>query len=96
MNKTKLMVLISVIAAAALMVTVAVGSSLWGSELHELENAISQLEEENKVTQEKIVQGTSLTALYEIREELGFAKPSRVIYMGDHTSVAQAHNGASN
>lgn len=90
MTKTKLIALVTLIITVGVMVSVAIGTSLWGAELHSLEIEINKLEEANKTVEEQIVGATSLTELYESHEALGFVKPQRVLYLSDNTSVAQA------
>jgi cell division protein FtsL len=89
MKKTKI-VTASLVVIISIMVLAGLATSLWGVELHSVEEDIAELENANNQIEEQIISKTSLTKLYEEHEQLGFAKPDRVIYVEGNASVAQA------
>lgn len=78
-----------VIAVIAVMIFSAIGTSIWGVELHSLEQEIAKVESENRYLSSEIVTQTSLTSLYDQSEKIGYVKPASVIYVEGHTTVAQ-------
>ncbi len=60
-----------------------------GAETAKLEREESILSQENRDLSEKVVKGTSLGSIEEKANELGFAKPEEVIYIGQTQPVAK-------
>lgn len=77
------------IIATALMITSGIGASLWGAQLHGVEQEIAKIESENRILVAEIVGKSSLTEVYAKAEEMGFAPPGEVRYIETNTAVAQ-------
>lgn len=89
-SKRKLFLgVIFVVFVIATTVFSAIGASLWGVELHSIEQEIAKIEEENRQLSSEIISKTSLSSLYNKSEELGYSNPEVVIYVTKDTSVAQ-------
>ena len=69
------------------MVFSAISTSFWGVELGDIDQQISKIEEENRLITTQIVQSSSLTKLYAKTEELGFAKPTSIVYLNNNKSA---------
>lgn len=60
-----------------------------GAKLAELERKASELARENQKLSSEIVRQSSLKDLGERAEEMGFTKPSEVVYISDEEAVAK-------
>lgn len=88
MKKTRLLVITSLI-VVSIMVLAGLATSLWGVELHSIEEDIAKLEDSNRQIEEQIISNSSLTKLFMEHEQLGFMKPEKVVYVEGSASVAQ-------
>lgn len=89
-SKRKIFAGVSVIVVViAVMIFSAIGTSLWGVELHSIEQEIASVEAENRNLTSEIVSKMSLTEIYENESELGYVKPESVIYVEGQDAVAQ-------
>lgn len=89
-SKRKIFAGVSVIIVViAVMIFSAIGTSLWGVELHSVEQEIASVEAENRKLTAEIIEKMSLTEIYEKSSELGYVKPESVIYVEGQEAVAQ-------
>ena len=68
-----------------------IGTSLWGVELHDIEKETLGIEAENRKITDEIVSKTSLTDIYERKDELGYKQAENIIYLNIDTAVAQVN-----
>jgi cell division protein FtsL len=59
-----------------------------GNELSELETKARKLSEENKKLSKKLIEPSSLHNKASLAEDLGFEKPSEIVYLDGDVSVA--------
>ena len=88
-NKTVLMLILSVFLVAGTILYVVESSSL-GSRLAKVEKKESELRQENRDLSDQLVNFDSLTNIAAKQDELSFIKPSKVIYMKAEENVAKA------
>jgi cell division protein FtsL len=74
----------------SVMIVSSIGTSMWGMDLHEIEQSIAEVESENRKLTDEIISNNSLTEVYENQEELGYQQATNVLYLDSDTSVAQA------
>ena len=76
-----------VVVAISLMIFSGVGASLWGVELHAVEQEIAGIENENRRLTGEMVMYTSLTRVNENTKDMNFAKPENVVYLNKEVPV---------
>jgi cell division protein FtsL len=72
-----------------LTVYVTIEAATSGAKLAELERRAAELSEENQRLSGEIVRSSSLRDLGEKAEEMGFSKPSEVVYISEKEAVAK-------
>ncbi len=82
-------VLILLALVIAMSVSISVISGTKGSELSDIENKISKIEDENRELESQIINESSLTNLNKKVESLGLAKPSDVVYLKDQLELTK-------
>ncbi len=80
---------IALAAIAAVSVFFTIQTSAYGATLAALERQALDLTEENELLQSQIVQSSSLSSINEMTEDLGFIKPTKVLYITDEETVAK-------
>jgi hypothetical protein len=61
------------------------------AELSYIEKEIENLQKVNFALEDDLANASSLTEIENKKEELGFAKPTSVVYLSSEETVAQAH-----
>ncbi len=72
-------------------VVVAIQASTFGSEVAKLDDEGNALASNNMALRDKVLRNESLTNYQKKAEELGFVKPSDIVYVGKDKEVASIH-----
>lgn len=74
---------------SALIVFFSIEASVKGSQLAQLEEEYAQLTKQNEDINQQLISRSSLTALYKSAEDMGYIKPSSIVYIKPPEALAK-------
>ena len=86
---SKTVVCLLLVIPLALVIFAAIHTSHKGADLSELERKAESLQQDNLSIEMEIVKHSSLLSLSDKLDDMGFAKPTNVVYLDKNNSVAQ-------
>ncbi len=80
---------VALAAFVAVSIFFTIQTSAYGATLASLEKQSQELKDKNEELKSKMVQSSSLSLIQDRTEELGFIKPSKVLYITNEETVAK-------
>ena len=74
---------------AMLTIYMAIEAASYGAKMKFIEDKIAKIDLENREISSQLVSGSSLGSFSEKAQELGFSKPTQILYIGPNEPVAK-------